>query len=250
MAKKDIHLVLEAERTSKEYAEHYHDTEGSMKGLFALDARVLDSMIQNGSVLDAMMGPGRHVVQLARRGIQVHGNDFNRHMVEVARRNLRKERLRAVLTNSDVRKLPIKSGAFDYVICMYNALGSIMGSGNRQMAVAEMARVCKKGGLVILHAHNLFGDLTHFGSLLAMVEATLLRRNSLEFGDLIFHDDYLKDTYQHLFSARELSAMFTAAGLKIEKKIFLRGCAQASVAKAPFKEFLSGGFIFVGRKVS
>ncbi len=249
MAPKDIHLILEAERTSKEYAEHYHETEGSMKALFALDTKILDSMVKNGRVLDSMMGPGRHVVHLAGHGLEVHGNDFNRHMVDVTRRNLRKAKLAAVLTNNDVRRLPMKAGSFDYVICMYNALGSIMGRAERQKALNEMARVCRKGGLVIMHFHNLLGDLTHFQSVLHLLEAIFFRREGFEFGGLLVHDEYLKDTFQHVFTPWEVEAMFREAGLGIVKRYFLRGPAQSRITPGPFKTILSGGFIFVGRKV-
>ncbi len=248
MAKKDIRLILETERTSKEYAENYFNAECSMKGLFALDAKILNSIIKKGKVLDAMMGPGRHVVEFARRGIEVHGNDFNRHMVEVAMRSLKKEGLKAVLTNNDVRCLPVKSGSFDYVICMYNALGSIMGGAERQQALNEMARVCKAGGLVIVHAHNILGDLTDLESASHLLEASFFRKKGFEFGDLLARDKYLGETYQHIFTPREVERMFRKAGLRATKRYFLRGPKQSRITAGPLKIILSGGFIVAGEK--
>ncbi len=246
-----ISLILEKEHTSKEYAGHYFETEGEMAGLFRLDTAILNSLISNGSVFDAMMGPGRHVVHLARRGLSVHGNDFNRHMVDAAGKQLRKEKLKAFLTNYDVTDLSaIKSSSFGTTICMYNALGSIMGHDKRQAAVSEMARVCKPGGMVVFHMHNLLGDLSHWEDIRNLIENFIARPKGLGRGDFIAHDKYLGSTFQHFFTTGEVSEMFGKAGLSVEKKVFLRGWRQDMVAHGPLREFLSGGFIFVGRKVT
>lgn len=245
-----ISLILEKEHTSKEYAGHYFETESEMAGLFRLDTAILNSLIVQGSVFDAMMGPGRHVVHLARRGLPVHGNDFNRHMVDIAGKQLKKEKLKANLTNYDVTDLSaIKSGSFGTIICMYNALGSIMGSDKRQAAVSEMARVCKSGGRAIFHMHNLLGDLSNWDDIRNLIENFLARPKGLGGGDFVAHDKYLGNTFQHFFTTGEVSEMFSKAGLSVEKKIFLRGWRQDRITHSPLREFLSGGFIFVGKKV-
>ena len=249
MDKKDLRLILEAERTSKEYAKHYFETESEMQGMFELDTKILDSIIKQGKVLDAMMGPGRHVVQLAGKNLEVHGNDFNRHAVKIAAQSLKKKGLKAELTISDVRKLPMKSNTFDYVISMYNAIGSIMGRAERQRAVSEMARVCKKGGIVIIHVHNLLGDLTHLPDLHDCIRNLLFRQRSLDQGDFIVFDPYLKKTFQHFFTPNEVQRMLEKTGLRAMRHHFLRGHAQSTIAKGPFKQILSSGFIVVAEKL-
>lgn len=250
----DLLQIAEQERHSKRYAENFFSEEKEMAGLFKLDTRILDSMItRKGRILDAAMGPGRHVKHFAGRGFKVWGNDFNAHMLEVAGKYVGSSKVR--FTNHDMRNLSsIKSGYFDYVICMGASIGSVYRRAERQKVLKELARVAKKGGLVFIHAHNHF-ELTGPDCLLGIagtVKNCLINPKKFEFGDVVYHhSESFKKAYLHWFTPQELRELMANAGLKVEREFYLKGPNQDTVLRknAAFKLFRTGGFIFVGRKL-
>ena len=70
------------------YAHNYYKIEDDILPVFEkLDTPFLDKRIKRGmNVLDAMMGRGRHAVRYAKKAT-VWGNDFNPHMVDLARKS-------------------------------------------------------------------------------------------------------------------------------------------------------------------
>lgn len=250
----DILQLAEQERNSRKYAEDYFSEEKEMAGLFRTDVRILDSMItKKGRILDAAMGPGRHVRHFVERGFEVWGNDFNVHMIEAARKHV--GRGKATFTNKDMRNLSsVKSNYFDYVICMGASIGSIYRKVERQKAVNEFARVAKKGGLVFVHAHNLL-ELTELGYLFSIantVKNSLVNPKKFEIGDVVYnHSESFKKAYLHWFTSKELREMMVNAGLKVEREFYLKGPNNDGILprNAFFKDFRSGGFVFAGRKI-
>ncbi len=72
-----------------------------------------------GSVLDVGTGPGRLVVEIARRrpNLRITGLDLSQTMLALARRNFARAGLRGVkLCHGDVADLPFPSGTFDLVV--------------------------------------------------------------------------------------------------------------------------------------
>ncbi len=249
----DLLQIAEQERHSRKYAEDYFKEEKEMEGLFSTDVKILDSMItKKGRLLDAAMGPGRHVKHFVEKGFEVWGNDFNAHMIEAARKYV--GRGKATFTNNDMRKLDsINSNYFDYVICMGASIGSIYRKKERQKAVNELARVAKKGGLVFIHAHNLF-ELTELGYLFSIannIKNSLINPRKFEFGDMVYyHSESFKKAYLHWFTSQELRKLMLNTGLKVEKEFYLKGPNNDRVLSrnAFFKDFRSAGFVFAGRK--
>ncbi len=250
----DLLQLAEQERHSRKYAEDYFNEEKEMAGLFRTDLRILDSVItKKGRILDAAMGPGRHVRHFVEKGFEVWGNDFNAHMIEAARKYV--GRGKATFTNHDMRNLSsIKSGYFDYVICMGASIGSIYRKAGRRKAVNEFARVAKKGGLVFVHAHNLL-ELTEFGyifSIAKTIKDSLMEPDKFELGDVVYdHSESFRKAYMHWFTRRELRQLMVNAGLKVEREFYLRGPNNDGILpkNALFRDFRSGGFVFVGRKL-
>ena len=102
--------------------------------------------------LDVGCGAGLMAVQLACRGIQVTATDSSGAMVELARREsehaLVADRMRIV--QADAHALPFSSESFELVV----ALGLLPWARDPARVVAEMARVLKPGGWLILTADN------------------------------------------------------------------------------------------------
>lgn len=100
-------------------------------------------------VLDAGCGTGRHAVDLARRGAEVTGVDFSSGMLGRAIAAAEAAGVTAELLAHDLSKpLPFDDGGFDRVIsCL--VLEHVK---NLDSFFAELARVCRAGGFLVITA--------------------------------------------------------------------------------------------------
>ena len=244
-----IKKSINQEKNNKKYAMEYYKDEAESLAHFALDTKILDRLFaKKGRLLDSTMGRGRHVIHFAQKGFEVSGNDYNIHMVQLVKKDLKEKNLDAALYNLDITNLSkIKNNFFHYVICMYNSLGSVHSKRNRQKAINELARVLKKGGIMAIHVHNMNGDLFNFRNMLWTLSGYFPRGIGMERGDYYYRHESLGTTYQHLFTLKEMRQHFKNAGLKIEKEIFLSK-NQDRYCAGLLKHLRSGGFIFVCRK--
>lgn len=103
-------------------------------------------------VLEVGCGAGLMTVALARRGYAVQAIDSTQEMVDMARREAEAAGVaaRVAACPGDVHQLRFPSGCFDLVV----ALGVIPWLHSPARAAAEMARVLKPGGCLIVTADN------------------------------------------------------------------------------------------------
>ena len=99
-------------------------TEERLEGTPAeVDAMVaLLGLEPGGRVLDLGCGPGRHSLELARRGYAVTGVDRTGEYLSRARRKAKKEGLSVEFVKADMREF-VRPGAFDAIINMMTAFG-------------------------------------------------------------------------------------------------------------------------------
>jgi ubiquinone/menaquinone biosynthesis C-methylase UbiE len=100
-------------------------------------------------VLDAACGTGLTVRRYQRPGVRTVALDLSLQSLRYLRRQLP-----AVdLVCGDLTSLPFAEGAFDKVLCA-NALQHLPDADHRSRTVAELARVARPGGRVVVTAHN------------------------------------------------------------------------------------------------
>jgi ubiquinone/menaquinone biosynthesis C-methylase UbiE len=98
-------------------------------------------------VLDVACGAAHASEPIAPRVRQVVGIDLTPALLELGARRLRDAGTRNVLLQeADAEALPFLDESFDVVFCR----GSLHHFADPQRAVAEMARVCRRGGRVVL----------------------------------------------------------------------------------------------------
>lgn len=122
-------------------------------------------------VLDVGCGTGRHAIELARRGIDVHGVDISQRFIDIARTRSSDERnaVSAAADSSVVRDRGTSTferadaralhfdGEFDAVICLcQGAFGMMTADGDDDAVVAGMARALRRGGRLALSAFNAY----------------------------------------------------------------------------------------------
>jgi phosphatidylethanolamine/phosphatidyl-N-methylethanolamine N-methyltransferase len=103
-----------------------------------------------GRVLEVGVGTGLSLPDYAPH-LQVTGIDYSDDMLARARERVAERRLQNVteLRQMDARTLDFPDGHFDWVVAMY--LVSVVPEPERVMA--EIARVCKPGGQVVIVNH-------------------------------------------------------------------------------------------------
>ena len=166
-------------------------------------------------ILDAGCGPGTWLLRVVRRAadlgfaqIEAIGFDISGEMIALARQaaaGLQRPGLVLAFSQADVtRRLDCGDGAFDLCLCLYGVLNHIP-RGTVQAVAAELARVT---------SGTLFVTVRTVGSLPTIyideVEqaAAWHQDNSLDRLEIAMRDGTRVSFVSHLFSARELEALF------------------------------------------
>jgi ubiquinone/menaquinone biosynthesis C-methylase UbiE len=97
-------------------------------------------------VLDLCCGTGRHAIPLQRRGMRVCGVDISRPLLKKAVQRADHVGAYPAWVLGDGRDLPLKNGAFDAGICLFNSIG--FGTDAEALAMLREARRCCKQLLV------------------------------------------------------------------------------------------------------
>lgn len=138
--------------------DRYAHTKGTVQEVdhvvSALDLKVGDR------VLDVGCGTGRHALELARRGIEVHGIDVSERFVKIALASAARESAgdspMATFERVDARALPFDA-EFDAVICLcQGAFGMMTADGDDGEVISGMARALRSDGRVALSAFNAY----------------------------------------------------------------------------------------------
>lgn len=129
--------------------------------------RALWEFVRPGDrVLEAGAGPGRFTLELAGIGARVVVGD-----ISPAQLALHREKTASVEASVERRLLldivdlgAFRDGEFDAVVCYGGPLSYVLGEADR--ALAELLRVTRPGGLVLLSVMSLLGSLRAFSSYL------------------------------------------------------------------------------------
>jgi SAM-dependent methyltransferase len=124
--------------------------------------RLLEGYVRPGDrVLDAGSGPGRFTLELLRLGAHVTALDISPGQLELLR--ARVPDVEAVV--GDVTDLSrFADDSFDVAVCFGGPLSYVL--DRAEHAVAELARVTRPGGHVLVSVMGLGGTVIHFASIL------------------------------------------------------------------------------------
>jgi ubiquinone/menaquinone biosynthesis C-methylase UbiE len=116
-------------------------------GAAAAETLVAALPIPRGArVLDIACGTGNLAIPAARRGAVVTGVDIAANLVEQARARAAAEHLDATFDEGNAEALPYPDGRFDVVMALFGA----MFASHAEQVAAEIARVCRPGGTMLM----------------------------------------------------------------------------------------------------
>lgn len=105
-------------------------------------------------LLEPACGPGRLVVEMARRGYHVTGFDLNRPSLDYLRRRLARRRLRADVFEADMADFRL-SRPVDAAFCTVNTFRHLLTERSARQHLNCVAQSLRPGGIYILGLHLL-----------------------------------------------------------------------------------------------
>jgi len=124
--------------------------------------------IQGPRVLEVSFGTGYLLTQYAHQH-ETFGIDYNERMVATAQKNLNKLGIKAALRQGTVEALPYEDACFDTLV---NTMAFTAYPDGRK-AMAEMHRVLKPGGRIVMVDINFPQDANRWGIMNAKLWAAL-----------------------------------------------------------------------------
>ena len=137
-----------------------------------VDGVIRDLKLQVGDkVLDVGCGPGRHALELARRGISCTGIDISQRFIDIAVESAKKEGLEelARFQRADARELTF-SAEFDGVISLCEGAFGLQGGPAAsdvanlqadQAIIRGMSEALKPGGYLLLAAFSAYFQIAY-----------------------------------------------------------------------------------------
>ena len=129
----------------------------------AIHTQMLEGYVRpGGRVLDAGCGPGRFTLELLRLGAHVTALDISPGQLELLR--ARVPDVEALV--GDITDLSrFADDAFDVTVCFGGPLSYV--ADRAEQAVAELARVTRPGGHLLVSVMGLAGAVIHYAAVIA-----------------------------------------------------------------------------------
>ncbi|WMT41681.1 methyltransferase domain-containing protein [Paenibacillus sp. D2_2] len=163
------------------------------------------------SILDIGCGPGRHSLELARRGIIPTGIDITSSFIELAQKRAAEENLNATFMVADARHVPL-SQQFDSAICLCEGAFGLAGDdeGHRQI-LREIHRLLRPQALFTLTAINVLNVARTNESIDAYTSTSSTKETITNSKG----DTKEVDIYTTAFTFRELKLLLEGSGFEV-----------------------------------
>ncbi|MFJ3533039.1 class I SAM-dependent methyltransferase [Streptomyces sp. NPDC090132] len=132
--------------------DDYHLIYSDWDAAIRRQGAALDALVgrDRAEVLDCSCGIGTQAIGLALRGHDVTGTDLSPRAAARAGREASRRGPALRTAAADMRQLPFPDDRFDVVVCADNSLPHLLTAQDVHAALAEMHRVLRPGGLLLV----------------------------------------------------------------------------------------------------
>lgn len=169
------------------------------RGAFEFLSRI--NVEPGARILDVACGAGQIAIPMGRVGAKVTGIDLASNLITQARARAKAENLDVVFDEGDAENLPYEDDSFDVVISLIGA----MFAPRAELVAAELKRVCKPGGKIIMGnwtPNGFVGQM--FKTMGKHVPPSPLMDSPVKWGDEDTVRERFKDGISHLTLTRRL----------------------------------------------
>lgn len=204
---------------TSEFVANNYDRSVGTSPLFEQDFTFFRSECPNpGITLDLGCGTGRFADKLTNLGYSCVSIDLSQDMLAIARTKVR-NLTNALFARANMVELNfIKDQSLDYAVCLFSSFGMILDPTHRHEMLAEVHRVLKNTGSLILHVHNLWSSIQH-PSDLGWLLPDLMKRfwGGQDFGNKLMptHQE-IHGLTLHLFTLHEIRSLLLKSGFLIK----------------------------------
>ena len=204
-------LLETVRRNYNEIAGDFNETR--KKALWPELIKLAADVKDGDRVLDVGCGNGRLLEILAGKDIYYLGLDQSEELLILAKKNYPQRIFQA---GNLLELSKIKDIDFTYVFCLA-VLHHVPGSALRVAALQQLKNKINGRGRIIITVWNLWGQPKFRNLILKNIFLKLIKKNKMDFGDIIFTGFSTSRRYYHAFTRRELKKIVRGAGLKTEK---------------------------------
>ena len=214
---------------------------------------VIERLKPASTVADLGCGTGRAALALARLGHRVVAVDLSKPMLAQLDQMARSQRLNLLPVQANLCNLQaLAPGQFDAQLLLFSTLGMVRERAARQQVLAEAARISKPSGMLLLHAHNLWENLSHpSGRAWLLRYLPKLLVGGEQAGDRPMTYRGIPNLIVHQYRLSELRADLVAGGWRIHEITPLNS-ATAQRVKGPtaWARFRCGGWLIMARRLA
>ncbi len=179
--------------------------------------------VRSGAVLDLCCGPGRHSVELARRGYRVTGVDTTRFLLDKARRRARRSGVKVEWVPRDMRDFR-KPNTYDLALSLFTSFGYFDNMDDDVAVLRSLRENLRDGGVLVMDmvGKEVLARIFQATTSTYLDDGTLLIQRHAIFDNwsrvrnewMLVRDGRVRThTFHHtLYSARELEERLFAAG--------------------------------------
>ena len=139
---------------------------GSLKPTIAAALGVLGEVVPGMTVLDPFCGAGTILIEAAARGAHIVGGDLSFTALHASQANFQSAVLTGELHHWDAQNLPLPDGSVNVILSNPPWGGQIQAENIENLyyfTCAEMRRVLKPGGRIVLLTETFFSEAAYFG---------------------------------------------------------------------------------------
>lgn len=108
---------------------------------------------KGSKILDIPCGQGRHSIELARKRYKITGVDLSKHLLNLAKKSAKKEKVDLYLINKDIRKISFNN-EFDAAINWFSSFGYFRKEDENLKVLKNINKSLKPSGKFLLDLLN------------------------------------------------------------------------------------------------